>query len=147
MKSEFTTPSKKPKKPVDPNQRIFVCGCGKQYKSYPALYTHIRQKHDGVKPEGTITHSNQKRKRRGRKRKQDYFDKKKEELQEGAMFGKLNLSSMGEEEKREPGSVLRDFKIEDFSFFQKPLYKGSCSYKTCLQFFASSSEEGTNPLQ
>ena len=28
------------------------CGCGKDYLSYPALYTHIKQKHNGKPPEG-----------------------------------------------------------------------------------------------
>ena len=37
----------------DPNHRDFLCGCGRAYLSYPALYTHIKQKHDGVPPEGT----------------------------------------------------------------------------------------------
>lgn len=27
--------------------RSFVCSCGKDYLSYPALFTHIKQKHDG----------------------------------------------------------------------------------------------------
>jgi len=26
----------------------FQCGCGKQYKSYPALFTHTKFKHKGV---------------------------------------------------------------------------------------------------
>lgn len=34
--------------------RDFLCGCGKQYLSYPALYTHIKTKHNGVEPSGTI---------------------------------------------------------------------------------------------
>jgi hypothetical protein len=34
--------------------RNFLCGCGKQYLSYPALYTHIKTKHSGAEPEGTI---------------------------------------------------------------------------------------------
>lgn len=37
----------------DPNNRNFTCGCGKAYLSYPALYTHLKQKHDGKPPEGT----------------------------------------------------------------------------------------------
>lgn len=32
----------------DPLGRDYKCGCGKRYLSYPALYTHIRQKHNGV---------------------------------------------------------------------------------------------------
>ena len=36
-------------------QRNYVCGCGKSYLSYAALYTHAKTKHDGVFPEGTAT--------------------------------------------------------------------------------------------
>lgn len=38
----------------DNNQRHFKCGCAKTYLSYPALYTHIKNKHNGKPPEGTI---------------------------------------------------------------------------------------------
>lgn len=38
--------------------RNYMCGCGKAYLSYPALYTHVKNKHDGVFPIG----SNAKRK-------------------------------------------------------------------------------------
>lgn len=27
--------------------RDFICSCGKNYLSYAALFTHIKQKHDG----------------------------------------------------------------------------------------------------
>jgi len=37
----------------DKQGRVFECGCGKKYLSYPALYTHIKNKHDGHSPEGT----------------------------------------------------------------------------------------------
>jgi hypothetical protein len=37
----------------DEQGRDYVCGCGKKYLSYPALYTHIKTKHDGHQPEGT----------------------------------------------------------------------------------------------
>lgn len=37
----------------DNEGRTYQCGCGKSYLSYPALYTHIKQKHDGHAPEGT----------------------------------------------------------------------------------------------
>jgi len=36
-------------------QRNYVCGCGKTYLSYAALYTHAKTKHEGVFPEGTAT--------------------------------------------------------------------------------------------
>ena len=40
----------------DPHERDFVCPCGKSYLSYPALYTHIKNKHQGQTPAaGQIT--------------------------------------------------------------------------------------------
>ena len=75
----FRTPTKRGCKPTlggTPPPKIYSCGCGKVYKSYPALYTHIRTKHDGIKPEGTITHSNSKTRRRGRKKKPGYWETK-----------------------------------------------------------------------
>jgi len=30
--------------------RDFICACGKNYLSYAALFTHIKQKHDGKAP-------------------------------------------------------------------------------------------------
>lgn len=33
--------------------RDYCCGCGRNYLSYPALYTHIKTKHDGKPPVGT----------------------------------------------------------------------------------------------
>ena len=37
----------------DEQGRDYICGCGKKYLSYPALYTHIKTKHEGHQPEGT----------------------------------------------------------------------------------------------
>lgn len=31
----------------DPNSRDYICPCGKSYLSYPALFTHIKIKHNG----------------------------------------------------------------------------------------------------
>ena len=31
----------------DEGNRNYKCPCGKTYLSYPALFTHIKQKHDG----------------------------------------------------------------------------------------------------
>ena len=31
----------------DPNNRDYICPCGKSYLSYPALFTHIKTKHNG----------------------------------------------------------------------------------------------------
>ena len=35
------------------NERTYECGCGKSYLSYPALYLHLKLKHDGKHAEGT----------------------------------------------------------------------------------------------
>lgn len=34
-------------------ERNYFCGCAKSYLSYPALYTHVKNKHDGVFPVGS----------------------------------------------------------------------------------------------
>lgn len=43
----------KRRKRDDVMNRNYTCGCGKSYLSYPALYTHLKQKHEGKQPEGT----------------------------------------------------------------------------------------------
>lgn len=42
----------------DEEGRDYQCGCGKRYLSYPALYTHIKTKHEGKQPEGTLKTGN-----------------------------------------------------------------------------------------
>ena len=32
-----------------------MCGCKKEYLSYPALYTHVKLKHDGKFPQGSTS--------------------------------------------------------------------------------------------
>ena len=73
--------------------RTFVCGCSKSYLSYPALYTHIKQKHEGEPPEGTNSQQYHTGRGRGRPRKEkpehnlgivvldDKFDSKQNENQ------------------------------------------------------------------
>lgn len=53
----------------DHQGRDFLCGCGKEYLSYPALYTHIKQKHKGETPSGTTTSQHLPGRGRGRPRK------------------------------------------------------------------------------
>jgi acyl-CoA thioesterase len=51
----------------DKEGRKYICGaCKLGYLSYPALYTHIKTKHNGVTPEGTIRGESGKPKKRGR---------------------------------------------------------------------------------
>lgn len=42
----------KNKKKVE-QEKLFYCGCTKIYKSYAALYTHVKFKHEGIFPEGS----------------------------------------------------------------------------------------------
>jgi len=37
-------------------ERNYICGgCQRAYKSYPALYLHIKRKHNGIRPVNTRT--------------------------------------------------------------------------------------------
>jgi hypothetical protein len=56
-KDTFLNAKNKRRSKKDKVGRNYLCGCGKEYLSYPALYTHIKTKHDGVQPEGTKAHS------------------------------------------------------------------------------------------
>ena len=53
----------------DTKDRNYKWGCGKNYLSYPALYTHIKQKHDGHEPTGTQSTQLKSGRGRGRPRK------------------------------------------------------------------------------
>lgn len=57
-------------------ERNFHCGCGRSYLSYPALYTHVKNKHEGIFPKNTVIHK--KNGRRGRQvfRRDDVKEKK-----------------------------------------------------------------------
>ena len=60
IQTPVATPNKKKKRRPRSaaGERNYICGCGKAYLSYPALYTHVKNKHEGVFPIG----SNAKRK-------------------------------------------------------------------------------------
>jgi len=57
----------------------YICGCGRVYLSYPALYTHIKTKHDGVTPPGTTQPHTNSKSGRGRPKKGESGSKAKEE--------------------------------------------------------------------
>ena len=50
----FLRKGRRRKSKNDKEERNFICGCGRDYFSYPALYTHIKNKHNGIAPEGTV---------------------------------------------------------------------------------------------
>lgn len=58
----------------DPYGRVYKCGCMKSYLSYPALYIHIKNKHFGNQPEGTVVPATSKTKGRGRPPKLTHKD-------------------------------------------------------------------------
>ena len=72
--AEGAGPTEKAKRRTknDACERNFKCGCGKDYLSYPALYTHIKQKHGGAHPNGTDTPTMRSGRGRGRPRKQNF---------------------------------------------------------------------------
>ena len=45
--------AKEPKKESKDSMTFMCGGCPKRYKSYPALYLHIKRKHQGVRPPNT----------------------------------------------------------------------------------------------
>lgn len=52
----------------DECDRHYSCGCGKNYLSYAALYTHTKMKHEGIMQKGSQTAS---KRRQGRPKKDD----------------------------------------------------------------------------
>jgi len=47
---------KKRSRNTNHSDRNYICGgCQKSYKSYPALYLHIKRKHNGIRPPDTRT--------------------------------------------------------------------------------------------
>ena len=55
MNSDESKKKEKRRARNDPQNRNYICGCGKSYLSYPALYTHQKAKHGQEKPPGTKT--------------------------------------------------------------------------------------------
>ncbi|CAG9334447.1 unnamed protein product [Blepharisma stoltei] len=62
--------------------RTYKCGCEKMYLSYPALYTHIKTKHDGITPPGTETPNSIGNRGRGRPRKMPIEKEEKNDIKE-----------------------------------------------------------------
>lgn len=47
MPGKLYPQERKRKTRYDLDNRDYICPCGKSYLSYPALFTHIKQKHNG----------------------------------------------------------------------------------------------------
>ena len=61
-----SNPAKRRRAKGETGEGNYICGCGKIYLSYPALYTHIKTKHDGVTPPGTTQPQTSSKSGRGR---------------------------------------------------------------------------------
>ena len=75
--------------------RNHVCGCGKKYLSYPALYTHIKTKHNGLAPEGTKALTNSKTKR-GRPKKHDFREENSYSMVESSNMANITVNQKNE---------------------------------------------------
>lgn len=62
-----TKAKRRPRTKRDALPRNFICGCGLSYFVYASLHTHIKGKHQGEVPEGTISGSG--KQKRGRPKK------------------------------------------------------------------------------
>ena len=99
-------------------QRNYICGCGKSYLSYAALYTHAKTKHEGVFPEGTTTMH---KKKQGRPKKDEWCAMKiNSQYQKTYDFNKdfqhyLEMIPGAKEEKEEnQKSLIESFPSELF---------------------------------
>lgn len=87
------------------DERNYICGCGKSYLSYAALYTHAKTKHEGIFPEGT---TNLQKKKKGRKKKNEWspsypncdYQKTYEFNKDFQFFLKRTLGAYNTEKKR-----------------------------------------------
>jgi hypothetical protein len=52
--NELVIKNKRRTRDESTNDRNYTCGCGKSYLSYPALYLHLKNKHGGKPPSGTL---------------------------------------------------------------------------------------------
>ena len=114
----------------DNSGRDFVCGCKKRYLSYPALYTHIKQKHNGITPPGTNTSQHFTGRGRGRPRKTlieiehprirvdvgDGFGKEGF-IQEADIFNTANMSGHGPSEQEM--MQLTEKIMQEITYFQE----------------------------
>lgn len=104
--------------------REFKCGCGKDYLSFPALYTHIKNKHHGISPANTELPS-QNKARRAAESAAELIDFSRSELRRGE-------DEPGETVTPHPEKAVRKiFKkneifIEDFALIEQTHSAGSC---------------------
>lgn len=55
LKDDFNRKKRERRSKEAGTDRNYICGCGRSYLSYAALYTHAKTKHEGIFPEGTTS--------------------------------------------------------------------------------------------
>ena len=99
----------------DKVNRNYICGCGKTYLSYPALYTHIKNKHDSKAPTGTIVQSVNRPKKQ--EKEQSWVSKSNAGKSEKTKKVD-NTSQIGDEEDYMKGA-LKDGHVVNKAFVRK----------------------------
>lgn len=143
MESPNTSDKNKKRRPRSATgERNYGCGCGKAYLSYPALYTHVKNKHSSVFPIG----SNSKRKipRKIDNELENLFKRNKENFYKkiDEFFSQIeNAHSLPEEEKildKKLIEKLFEFKFmennENLELFKKSLLKFLENVPDCDKF-------------
>ena len=139
----FLQKGRRRKSKNDNNIRNFICGCGKDYLSYPALYTHIKNKHNGIAPKGTTLEAqNKATTNKSRLRSMNDF----------SQISNGDTNQMMEEEQKEKQKTFKELeekknlklisqakenivfkteeiKIEDFLLLNYLDNKGRCNYE------------------
>lgn len=114
----------------DSKGRDYTCGCGKTYLSYPALYTHIRTKHNGKIPDGTNANQVQNKiKGRGRPRKNFLINEENNTKRELNDFEENLIEDLHPELKELYGQNINNHKqYEKKENTYINIYKTICEY-------------------
>ena len=115
----------------DNKGRSFNCGCGKSYLSYPALYTHIKNKHHGMNPSGLNPVFISSTKNRGRPKKLVYGQTKIEAAKENNNQSQVNCENSDAQDNYvlNNDEIIKSFDVFDTS---------GCNILECFQELSKS---------
>lgn len=105
--------------------REFKCGCGKDYLSFPALYTHIKNKHHGVSPPNTELPS-QNKARRAAESAAELADASRSELRKREEEGEEDAAPRAAERPARAPFKKSEIFLEDFALIAQSHSAGSC---------------------
>ena len=146
----------------DKVNRDYICGCGKTYLSYPALYTHIKNKHNQMAPKGTIVPSVNKSKNQ---QTEQASSVSKSNINKSAMGGQKpeNASHICDEDdfmkdRLKDGHVVDkdftkeqpfqfDFNLEDFELVNFLGFQGTCDPEYSFKENRNATESKVNSMR